>query len=163
MPKEIFGKDFQFLPRAEILTFEEIERLARIFVSLGVRKIRLTGGEPLVRRDLEHLVEKLATIGDLDLTLTTNGSLLARQAPALAEAGLKRISVSLDSLDEQTFSRMNDVGFPVASVLAGIDAAQAAGLTPIKVNMVVRRGLNDRDVLPMARFFRERGHTLRFI
>src|SRR5467141_4736110 len=130
MPKEVFGKDFQFLPRADILTFEEIERLVRIFVSLGVQKIRLTGGEPLVRRDLERLVEKLANIGDLDLTLTTNGSLLAGKAAALAIAGLKRVTVSLDSLDDATFKRMNDVDFPVAKVLEGIEAAGAAGLAP---------------------------------
>src|SRR5256712_6824295 len=163
MPKEVFGKDFQFLPRAEILTFEEIERLVRIFVSLGVRKIRLTGGEPLVRRDLERLVEKLASIGDLDLTLTTNGSLLAQKARSLAEAGLRRVTVSLDSLDDATFRSMNDVDFPVAKVLAGIEAAQAAGLAPIKVNMVTKRGVNEASVLPMARYFKGTGITLRFI
>src|SRR5213596_1034602 len=133
MPKEVFGKDFQFLPRAEILTFEEIERLVRIFVGLGVQKIRLTGGEPLVRRDLERLVEKLARIGDLDLTLTTNGSLLAQKARSLADAGLRRVTVSLDSLDDATFRAMNDVDFPVQRVLDGIDAANAAAL-PEKVN-----------------------------
>src|SRR3954453_5294207 len=138
MPREVFGRDYAFLPRAELLTFEEITRLARLFVALGVRKIRLTGGEPLLRRDLPQLVEMLSTIDEIDdITLTTNGSLLARQAESLAAAGLKRISVSLDSLDEQTFARMNDVGFPVSAVLEGIDAAQAASLTPIKVNMVV--------------------------
>jgi cyclic pyranopterin phosphate synthase len=163
MPKEIFGKDFQFLPRAEILTFEEIERLVRIFVSLGVRKIRLTGGEPLVRRDLDRLVEKLATIGDLDLTLTTNGSLLAQKARSLAAAGLKRVTVSLDSLDDATFKRMNDADFPVAKVLAGIDAAQAAGLAPIKINMVTKRGVNESSIVPMARYFKGTGMTLRFI
>src|SRR4051794_13039407 len=164
MPREVFGRDYAFLPRSELLTFEEITRLARQFVALGVRKIRLTGGEPLLRRDLPTLVAMLSEIPDLvDITLTTNGSLLARQAQALADAGLRRISVSLDSLDERTFARMNDVGFPVSSVLEGIDAAEAAGLRPIKVNMVVRRGLNDQDVVPMARFFRERGHILRFI
>ena len=164
MPREVYGRDYAFLPRSELLTFEEIDRLARLFVALGVRKIRLTGGEPLLRRELPKLVTMLAKISDVDdITLTTNGSLLARQAHALADAGLKRISVSLDSLDEQTFARMNDVGFPVSSVLAGIDAAQAAGLAPIKVNMVVRRGLNEQDVVPMARFFRERGQILRFI
>src|SRR5947208_1191824 len=162
MPREIFGKDFQFLPRAEILTFEEIERLVRIFVSLGVQKIRLTGGEPLVRRDLERLVEKLAKIGDLDLTLTTNGALLAQKARALKEAGLRRVTVSLDSLDDTIFRAMNDVDFPVARVLEGIEAADAAGL-PVKVNMVVKRGVNEDSVVPMARFFRERGHILRFI
>ena len=163
MPKEIFGKDFQFLPRAEILTFEEIERLVRIFVSLGVQKIRLTGGEPLVRRDIERLVEKLAKIGDLDLTLTTNGSLLAQKARSLADAGLKRVTVSLDSLDDTTFKNMNDSDFPVAKVLAGIDAARAAGLAPIKINMVTKRGVNESSILPMARYFKGTGMTLRFI
>jgi cyclic pyranopterin phosphate synthase len=163
MPKEVFGKDFQFLPRAEILTFEEIERLVRIFVGLGVQKIRLTGGEPLVRRDLERLVEKLAKIGDLDLTLTTNGSLLAQKANALAAAGLKRVTVSLDSLDDATFKRMNDADFPVAKVLAGIEAARAAGLAPIKINMVTKRGVNESSIVPMARFFKGTGMTLRFI
>jgi len=163
MPKEIFGKDFQFLPRAEILTFEEIERLVRIFVGLGVQKIRLTGGEPLVRRDLERLVEKLAALGDLDLTLTTNGSLLAQKANALAAAGLRRITVSLDSLDDATFRTMNDVDFPVAKVLAGIEAARAAGLSPIKINMVTKRGVNESSIVPMARYFKGTGMTLRFI
>jgi len=163
VPKEVFGKDFQFLPRAEILTFEEIERLVRIFVGLGVRKIRLTGGEPLVRRDLERLVEKLARLGDLDLTLTTNGSLLAQKAQALATAGLRRVTVSLDSLDDATFKSMNDVDFPVAKVLAGIEAAQAAGLAPIKINMVTKRGVNEASILPMARYFKGTGMTLRFI
>ena len=163
MPKEIFGKDFQFLPRAEILTFEEIERLVRIFVGLGVQKIRLTGGEPLVRRDLERLVEKLAALGDLDLTLTTNGSLLAQKANALAAAGLKRITVSLDSLDDATFRAMNDVDFPVAKVLAGIEAAHGAGLAPIKINMVTKRGVNESSIVPMARYFKGTGMTLRFI
>ena len=163
MPKEIFGKDFQFLPRAEILTFEEIERLVRIFVGLGVQKIRLTGGEPLVRRDLERLVEKLAALGDLDLTLTTNGSLLAQKANALAAAGLRRITVSLDSLDDATFRTMNDVDFPVAKVLAGIEAARAAGLAPIKINMVTKRGVNESSIVPMARYFKGTDMTLRFI
>jgi cyclic pyranopterin phosphate synthase len=163
MPKEVFGKDFQFLPRADILTFEEIERLARIFVSLGVEKIRLTGGEPLVRRDLERLVEKLAKIGDLDLTLTTNGSLLSQKARALAAAGLRRVTVSLDSLDDATFKRMNDADFPVAKVLAGIEAAHAAGLAPIKINMVTKRGVNESSIVPMARYFKGTGMTLRFI
>ena len=163
MPKEIFGKDFQFLPRAEILSFEEIERLVRIFVGLGVQKIRLTGGEPLVRRDLERLVEKLAALGDLDLTLTTNGSLLAQKANALAAAGLKRITVSLDSLDDATFRAMNDVDFPVAKVLAGIEAAHGAGLAPIKINMVTKRGVNESSIVPMARYFKGTGMTLRFI
>jgi GTP 3',8-cyclase len=163
MPKEIFGKDYQFLPRAEILTFEEIERLGRIFVSLGVQKIRLTGGEPLVRRDLERLVEKLARIGDLDLTLTTNGSLLSQKARSLADAGLRRVTVSLDSLDDATFRAMNDADFPVAKVLAGIEAARAAGLAPIKINMVTKRGVNEASIVPMARYFKGTGMTLRFI
>ena len=163
MPKEVFGKDFQFLPRAEILTFEEIERLVRIFVSLGVQKIRLTGGEPLVRRNLERLVEMLAKVGDLDLTLTTNGSLLSQKARALAAAGLRRVTVSLDSLDDATFKRMNDADFPVAKVLAGIEAAHAAGLAPIKINMVTKRGVNETSIVPMARYFKGTGMTLRFI
>jgi len=164
MPREVFGRDFQFLERAELLTFEEIARLARLFVDAGVRKIRLTGGEPLVRRDLPALVALLAEIpGVEDLTLTTNGSLLARLAAPLAAAGLRRVTVSLDSLDDATFRRMNDVDFPVARVLEGIAAAEGAGLAPIKVNMVVRRGLNEDSVLPMARYFRERGLILRFI
>jgi cyclic pyranopterin phosphate synthase len=163
MPKEVFGKDFQFLPRAEILTFEEIERLVRIFIPLGVQKIRLTGGEPLVRRDLERLVEKLAKLGDLDLTLTTNGSLLSQKARALAAAGLRRVTVSLDSLDDATFKRMNDADFPVAKVLAGIEAAHAAGLAPIKINMVTKRGVNETSIVPMARYFKGTGMTLRFI
>ena len=163
MPKEIFGSDYQFLERSQILTFEEIARLARIFVGHGVQKIRLTGGEPLVRRDLHQLVAMLAPIPDLDLTLTTNGSLLARQAQALKDAGLKRVSVSLDSLDNAIFQAMNDVNFPVQRVLEGMDAAAAVGLGPIKVNMVVKRGLNESSILPMARFFREKGYILRFI
>jgi cyclic pyranopterin phosphate synthase len=163
MPKEVFGKDFQFLPRAEILTFEEIERLVRIFVGLGVQKIRLTGGEPLVRRDLERLVEKLARIGDLDLTLTTNGSLLSQKARSLADAGLRRVTVSLDSLDDATFKTMNDADFPVAKVLAGIEAAREAGLAPIKINMVTKRGVNESSIVPMARYFKGTGMTLRFI
>jgi cyclic pyranopterin phosphate synthase len=163
MPKEIFGSDYQFLDRKELLTFEEIERLARIFVAHGVKKIRLTGGEPLVRRNLELLIQGLAAIPDLDLTLTTNGSLLARKAEALKAAGLKRVTVSLDSLDNDVFKAMNDVGFPVEKVLAGIEAAAEVGLTPIKINMVVKRGVNEDSVLPMARYFREKGHILRFI
>jgi cyclic pyranopterin phosphate synthase len=163
MPKEIFGSDYQFLERSQILTFEEIARLARIFVGHGVQKIRLTGGEPLVRRDLHQLVAMLAPIPDLDLTLTTNGSLLARQAQALKDAGLKRVSVSLDSLDDAIFQAMNDVNFPVQRVLEGMDAAAAVGLGPIKVNMVVKRGLNESSILPMARFFREKSYILRFI
>lgn len=163
MPKEIFGTDYQFLPRNQILTFEEITRLSRIFVGHGVRKIRLTGGEPLVRRDLHLLVAMLAEISDLDLTLTTNGSLLARQAQTLKDSGLKRVTVSLDSLDNAVFKAMNDVDFPVEKVLEGMDAAASAGLGPIKVNMVVKRGANQASLLPMARFFREKGYILRFI
>ena len=163
MPKEVFGSDYQFLERKEILTFEEIARAARIFAGLGVEKVRLTGGEPLVRRNLEQLIQQLARIPSLDLTLTTNGSLLERKAAALATAGLQRVTVSLDALDDATFKRMNDVDFPVAKVLAGIDAAAAAGLAPVKINMVVKRGMNEGDILPMARRFRGSGHILRFI
>ncbi len=163
MPKEVFGRDYQFLPRAEILTFEEIERLVRVFVDLGVEKVRLTGGEPLVRRDIERLVEKLATVADLDLTLTTNGSLLAAKARALRDAGLKRVTVSLDSLDDAVFRRMNDVDFPVARVLEAIDVAEAVGLAPIKINTVVKRGVNEDSILPMARHFRGTGRIVRFI
>ncbi len=162
MPKEVFGRDYRFLDRRELLTFEEIERLAQAFVANGVEKIRITGGEPLVRRDLEVLIAQLAAIPGLDLTLTTNGALLPAKAKALRDAGLKRVTVSLDSLDDAVFTGMNDVDFPVARVLEGIDAAAGVGL-PVKVNMVVKRGVNEGDVLPMARFFRERGHLLRFI
>src|SRR6266542_4515774 len=162
MPKEVFGRDYRFLERRELLTFEEIERLARAFVVHGVEKIRITGGEPLVRRDLERLIELLAAIPGLDLTLTTNGSLLPEKARVLKEAGLKRVTVRLDSLDDGVFTAMNDVDFPVQRVLEGIDAAADAGL-PVKVNMVVKRGANEDSVLPMARLFRERGHILRFI
>src|SRR6266545_282741 len=162
MPKKVFGRDYQFLPRTDLLSFEEIERLARAFVANGVRKIRITGGEPLVRRNVERLVELLAAIDHLDLTLTTNGALLPGKAQALKDAGLRRITVSLDSLDDATFRAMNDVDFPVARVLEGIDAAAAAGL-PVKVNVVLKRGLNDGDVLDLARHFRGTGHTLRFI
>jgi GTP 3',8-cyclase len=163
MPKEVFGRDYPFLPRAELLTFEEIERVARVFAGLGVEKIRITGGEPLVRRDLETLVGLLARLEGLDLTLTTNGSLLAGKAAALEKAGLERITVSLDSLDDGVFRAMNDVDFPVTRVLEGIDAALAAGLAPVKVNVVVKRGLNEESVLPMARHFRGTGVVLRFI
>jgi len=163
MPKEIFGPDYQYLRREQVLTFEEITRLARLFVGHGVRKIRLTGGEPLVRKDLHLLVRMLAEIPDLDLTLTTNGSLLARQAQALKDAGLKRVSVSLDSLDDETFKAMNDADFPVEKVIEGMDVAAAVGLEPIKVNMVVKRRMNESSILPMARFFREKGYILRFI
>ena len=168
MPKEVFDKDYAYLPHSALLSFEEITRLARQFVAHGVGKIRLTGGEPLLRKNLERLVEQLATLRTPegrapDLTLTTNGSLLARKARALKEAGLDRLTVSLDSLDDAVFRRMNDVDFPVADVLAGIEAAQAAGFDRIKVNMVVKRGTNDHEVLPMARHFRGTGVTLRFI
>ena len=163
MPKEVFGRDYPFLPREELLTFEEIERVARAFAGLGVEKIRITGGEPLVRRDLETLVGLLARIDGLDLTLTTNGALLARKAVALREAGLNRITVSLDSLDDDVFRAMNDVDFPVTRVLEGIDAALATDLAPVKVNVVVKRGLNEDGVLPMARHFRGTGVVLRFI
>ena len=163
MPKEVFGKDYAFLERKELLTFEEIARLARLFNGLGIEKIRLTGGEPLVRRNLERLIEMLAQIPGLDLTLTTNGSNLVKKAGPLKAAGLQRITVSLDALDDETFMGMNDVDFPVAKVLEGIDAAARAGLSPIKVNMVVKRGVNDSQILPMARFFRAQGHILRFI
>ena len=162
MPKEVFGRDYRFLPRRELLTFEEIERAARVFVDLGVHKLRLTGGEPLLRRDLELLIERLASLGELDVTLTTNGALLAQKAQALARAGLTRITVSLDSLDDEVFRAMNDVDFPVARVLAGIDAAADAGL-PVKVNVVVKRGLNEGSVVDIARRFRETGHAVRFI
>jgi cyclic pyranopterin phosphate synthase len=163
MPKEIFGKDYPFLERAELLSFEEIVRLARIFHAHGVRKVRLTGGEPLLRRNVERLIEMLAAIDGLDLTLTTNGSLLARKARALKAAGLDRVTVSLDSLDDAVFKRMNDVDFPVAKVLDGIAEAAAAGLAPIKINAVVKRGVNDHDIVNMARHFRGSGHILRFI
>jgi cyclic pyranopterin phosphate synthase len=163
MPKEVFGRDYPFLPRAELLSFEEIERVARAFAHLGVEKIRITGGEPLVRRDVETLVAMLARIDGLDLTLTTNGSLLTAKAKSLKDAGLSRITVSLDSLEDDVFRAMNDVDFPVARVLEGIDAALTAGLDPVKVNVVVKRGLNDDGVLAMARHFRGTGVVLRFI
>jgi len=164
MPREIFGPGFQFLRRDEVLSFEEIAQLARIMVPLGVRKIRLTGGEPLVRRDLELLIAMLSKIpGVEDLTLTTNGSLLAAKAATLKKAGLQRVTVSLDSLDDSVFMAMNDVDFPVARVLEAIDAAAKAGLTPIKVNMVVKRGVNEGSIVDMARHFRSSGHILRFI
>jgi cyclic pyranopterin phosphate synthase len=162
MPAEVYGRDYRFLERRELLTFEEIERVARVFAAEGVTKLRLTGGEPLVRRDIERLVERLAQIPDVEVTMTTNGSLLAQKAGPLADAGLSRITVSLDSLDDAAFRALNDVDFPVARVLAGIEAAAAAGL-PVKVNMVVKRGANEKDVVPMARYFRDAGHTLRFI
>jgi cyclic pyranopterin phosphate synthase len=162
MPKSVFGQGYRFMDRKELLTFEELERVARAFVGLGVEKIRLTGGEPLLRRELERLIERLAAIDGLDLTLTTNASLLARKASALRDAGLARVNVSLDSLDDATFRAMNDVDFPVERVLEGIEAAAAVGL-PVKVNAVVKRGVNDRGVVDMARRFRGTGHALRFI
>jgi GTP 3',8-cyclase len=168
MPREVFDKHYNFLPHSSLLNFEEITRAAKIFVAHGVRKIRLTGGEPLLRKNLELLVGMLAGLrtpdGEpLDLTLTTNGSLLARKAQALKDAGLQRVTVSLDALDDAIFRRMNDADFPVADVLAGIDAARAAGLGPIKINMVVKRGTNDDQILPMARHFKGSGAVLRFI
>jgi cyclic pyranopterin phosphate synthase len=161
MPKSVFGADYRFLDRKELLTFEEIERVARAAVALGVEKLRLTGGEPLVRKDVERLIAMLAPLG-AELTLTTNASLLAAKAQALAAAGLHRVTVSLDSLDDATFRLMNDVDFSVSKVLDGIEAAADAGL-PVKVNAVVKRGLNDDGIVEMARYFREKGHTLRFI
>lgn len=164
MPKEVFGRDYEFLARELLLTFEEIERIARVFARLGVTKIRLTGGEPLLRKNVERLVGMLAAVpGITDLTMTTNGSLLGQKANALAEAGLHRVTVSLDSLDDATFRAMNDVGFPVGRVLDGIDAAAAAGLGPIKVNVVVKRGVNDHEVVSMARRFKGTGLIVRFI
>ena len=168
MPKEIFDKDYPYLPHTSLLTFEEITRLAKTFVAHGVQKIRLTGGEPLLRKNIEILIAQLATLRTLegqplDITLTTNGSLLARKAEALKAAGLQRVTVSLDGLDDTVFRSMNDVDFPVAEVLDGIAAAQAAGLGPIKVNMVVKRGTNDHEIIPMARHFKGSGVVLRFI
>jgi len=168
MPKEVFDKAYPYLPQSALLSFEEITRLAKQFVGLGVRKIRLTGGEPLLRKNIEVLVAQLAQLRTpdcqpLDLTLTTNGSLLARKAQALKDAGLQRVTVSLDGLDDAVFRQMNDVDFPVAEVLAGIEAAQSAGLGNIKVNMVVKRGTNEDQILPMARHFKGSGHVLRFI
>ncbi len=161
MPKEAFGRDHAFLERRELLSFEELRRVAGVFVAAGVKKLRITGGEPLVRRDLEQLIAMLAEL-DVDLTLTTNASLLPQKAQLLADAGLNRITVSLDSLDDAQFRALNDVDFPVDRVLEGIEAATAAGL-PVKVNAVIKRGMNDDQIVPMAAFFRERGHTLRFI
>jgi GTP 3',8-cyclase len=161
MPKDVFGSAYRFMDRKELLTFEEIARVAETFVSLGVEKLRITGGEPLVRRDLERLIELLSPLG-ADLTLTTNGSLLPAKAEALAQAGLRRITVSLDSLDDATFQALNDVDFPASRVLEGIDAAEAAGL-PVKVNCVVKRGVNDGELMALAEHFRGTGHTLRFI
>ena len=168
MPKEVFDKDYTYLPHSALLSFEEITRLANVFVQRGVHKIRLTGGEPLLRKNIEILIEQLASLRTpdgkpLDLTLTTNGSLLARKAKSLKDAGLQRVTVSLDGLDDAVFRRMNDVDFPVAEVLEGIEAAKAAGLGPIKINMVVKRGTNDHEIVPMARHFRGTGVVLRFI
>ena len=163
MPKDVFGRDYPFLPHADLLTFEEIARLAPIFKAHGVQKLRLTGGEPLLRKRIERLIEMLAAVRGLDLTLTTNGALLAQKARELKASGLERVSVSLDALDDGVFRAMNDMDFPVAKVLAGIDAAADAGLAPIKINMVVKRGVNEREVLPMARRFKGSGHILRFI
>jgi cyclic pyranopterin phosphate synthase len=163
MPKEVFGRDYPFLDRGDLLTFEEITRLTRLFVDLGVQKVRLTGGEPLMRREVEKLVGMLARLPIQDLTMTTNGALLAKKVQALKAAGLSRVTVSLDSLDDRVFQAMNDVDFPASRILEAIEAAAAAGLTPIKINMVVKRGLNEDSVLPMARHFRRTGHIVRFI
>jgi GTP 3',8-cyclase len=168
MPKSVFDKGYQFLPQSSLLSFEEIERSVRIFAGCGIEKIRLTGGEPLLRKHVERLIEMLAPIRTrsnrpLELTLTTNASLLARKARALKDAGLQRVTVSLDALDDRIFRSMNDVDFPVADVLAGIEAADAVGLAPLKINMVVKRGVNDSEILPMARYFRGTGHIVRFI
>lgn len=164
MPKEIFSRDYEFLERDLLLSFEEITRVAKGFVGHGVRKIRITGGEPLLRKGIEDLVGMLSEIPELDdLTLTTNGSLLARKAKDLAAAGLRRVTVSLDSMDDEVFMAMNDVGFPVAKVLEGIDAAADAGLTPVKINMVVKRGVNDHSIVDVARHFKGTGHIVRFI
>jgi len=162
MPREVFDSSYRFLPHGAILSFEEIMRLARIFAGLGVKKIRLTGGEPLVRKELPRLVAMLAELG-AELTLTTNGSLLAKQAGALAKAGLDRVTVSLDSLDDATFRAMNDADFPVARVLEGIEAAAAAGLAPVKINMVVKRGVNDQHIVPMAEYWRGKRHPGRYV
>ena len=164
MPAEIYGEKYEFLPKVQLLTFEEIARLARIFVHLGVTKLRLTGGEPLVRSSLEELVRLLAVIeGIEDLTLTTNGYLLAQQAQALKEAGLQRVTVSLDSLDDEVFKRMNGRGYSTERVLGGIWRAEEVGLAPIKINAVVQRGVNDHTVVDLARFFKGTGHIVRFI
>lgn len=164
MPKEIFGKDHEFLARDLLLSFEELERVVRAFVRLGVTKVRLTGGEPLLRKGIEDLVARIARVpGVEDLTLTTNGSLLERKAAGLAAAGLRRVTVSLDSMDDTVFMAMNDVGFPVQAVLDGIAAAAEAGLAPIKVNMVTKRGVNDHSIVDMAGHFRGTGHVVRFI
>jgi cyclic pyranopterin phosphate synthase len=164
MPKEVFGREFAFLRRSELLTFEEIARLAAVFTELGVEKIRLTGGEPLLRRDLPELVAQLAAVRVQDIALTTNGSLFTREiAESLRRAGLHRVTVSLDSLDDEIFRRMNDVDFPVSRVLAAIDAAANAGLAPVKIDVVVKRGVNDEGIVDIARRFRGTGHIVRFI
>ncbi|MDP9235874.1 MAG: GTP 3',8-cyclase MoaA [Chloroflexota bacterium] len=163
MPREVFGAKYEFLPRDQILSFEEITRVARIFAAHGVRKLRLTGGEPLLRRGLPELVRMLAAIPDVDIALTTNGSLLEEQAQSLADAGLRRVTVSLDSLDDAVFRAMNDVDFPVSRVLDGIAAVEAAGLAPVKINAVVRRGVNDGTVVDLARHFKGTGNIVRFI
>ena len=163
MPREVFGADFEFLKRAQILTFEEIDRVVEVMTGLGVRKVRLTGGEPLLRSDLHRLVEMLTRHEGLEIALTTNGALLAEQAERLARAGLGRVTVSLDSLEEEVFQQMNDADFPVARVLEGIEAAKRAGLTPVKINVVVVRGVNDHAIVDMARHFRGSGHVVRFI
>ncbi|WP_323003657.1 GTP 3',8-cyclase MoaA [Denitromonas sp.] len=163
MPRAVFGKDYPFLARSELLSFEEIVRIARIFVAHGVRKIRITGGEPLLRRNVEQLIKALAALPGVEITLTTNGVLLPRMAQKLADAGLHRVTVSLDALDDAIFKKINDADFPVADVLAGIEAARDAGLMPVKVNMVVKRGVNDHQIVDMARHFKGSGHILRFI
>jgi cyclic pyranopterin phosphate synthase len=163
MPKEFFGREYEFLKRDELLSFEEILRVSNVFASVGVKKIRITGGEPLVRRDIEELIGMLAKISNVDLTLTTNGTLLPEKADSLRRVGLKRVTISLDSLEDDVFKAMNDVDYPVEGVLEGIRAAQEAGLSPIKVNMVVKRGINQDSILPMAKHFRNSGIILRFI
>jgi len=163
MPREVFGPDFAYLPHKDILSFEEIARVARVFVECGVQKIRLTGGEPLLRRDMDRLVALLAAIPGIDLSLTTNGSLLAKRARALKEAGLQRVTVSLDALDEATFKKMNDADYPVERVLEGIEAADAVGLGPIKVNAVIQRDVNEHAILDLAQHFRGTPHVVRFI
>lgn len=168
MPRSVFGKDFQFLARSELLTHEEIERAAKVFVSLGVEKIRITGGEPLLRKDVDMLASRLVALTTpegrpVDISLTTNGALLARKAQSLAQAGVKRLNVSLDAIDNAVFQKMTDADWTVDDVLQGIEAARSAGIAPIKINMVVKRGVNDDQVLPMAKYFRGTGHILRFI
>jgi cyclic pyranopterin phosphate synthase len=163
MPKEVFGPGYQFLPKSDLLTFEEITNLVQIFTKLGVQKVRLTGGEPLLRQELVKLVAMLSQIPNLEIALTTNGSLLAKHAQNLKNAGLNRVTISLDSLNDEVFKGMNDVQFPVSQVLESIDVAYKAGLTPIKINMVVKRGVNDHTLLQMAKYFHNTPHILRFI